>query len=624
MGNMNDPVKAPFIKVYNFDKRLIASTKSVGNEGPGIHIVSMEYTYDDDNDDACNIVLQANDAKWLDYLQITREDILTVSWGYLTGPSTSNRTVVIRDIRSRYSQNGITCELKCSDMATYLKVTNSPFTENITPIDYIKQYCSGILNIEIINAGNKVYSQGAYEKEGETSDKFDIITYSSPSSNVSPNKPSTYNGSPYMRSKTIYENSYELGKWFVGESDVLRKFMEKTRDLNVANKSPYTVIYEIMQLAPQGPWFISGRDNSIKIHNRNLGNNSYKVYSWAKNPYNLLEFIPETKYEAFSKNTISQIGGDPLTKSANFIDSYISVLEKARSSKDIITDSGISDNQKEKELTEWLSLYNNGYQKYKTLRRGFKVTAGGLQLPVNNFNDPYYEDKTIAKRDVTNVVNPITKGKMNPESYVDPLNAILFGYQYVTPISDLSEGNNIIENTARKLEMEKEEVKATFEGDPVLKNDINITINNVHSAHSGDYYIKKCTHKINYNGYVVEIEGFKVLDEAVISIYSDNKTYDSEVKNIKGKEVKQLKMGAEERYKKESQIFRKWQITPIIRKSIMNMGSLTAGTWKFSEDNVPLTLEEYIEKNPDTNASDLIKLYKEGKLEFNESNTEDR
>lgn len=56
----------------------------------------------------------------------------------------------------------------------------------------------------------------------------------------------------------------------------------------------------------------------------------------------------------------------------------------------------------------------------------------------------------------------------------------------------------------------------------------------------------------------------------------------------------------------------------------MNMGSLTAGTWKFSEDNVPLTLEEYIEKNPDTNASDLIKLYKEGKLEFDESNTEDR
>ena len=166
MGNISDPIKVPFVKVYNFDNRLIASTKSVGNEGPGIGIVSLDYTYDDDNDDECKITLQLNDPKWLDYLQISREDILTISWGYLTGPSVSNRTVVIRDISSRYSSNGITCELKCSDMATYLKVTNSPFTDNISPIEYIKQYCSGILNVEIVNAGNRIYSQGSYEKEG--------------------------------------------------------------------------------------------------------------------------------------------------------------------------------------------------------------------------------------------------------------------------------------------------------------------------------------------------------------------------------------------------------------------------------------------------------------------------
>lgn len=56
----------------------------------------------------------------------------------------------------------------------------------------------------------------------------------------------------------------------------------------------------------------------------------------------------------------------------------------------------------------------------------------------------------------------------------------------------------------------------------------------------------------------------------------------------------------------------------------MTMGSITANTWKFSEGNESLSLEEYIQKNPDTNASDLIKLYKEGMLEFNESNVEDR
>jgi hypothetical protein len=527
MGNLDDSIKTPFIRVYNFEDKLVASSNfnHVGEESPGIDVVSIKYCYDDDDDDECLIRLQANDVDWIDYIGFDREDILTVSWGYIGGPEVSKRTVVIRDIKSNYGINALYTDIKCTDMATYLKLSMSEYTLKASPMDYIKEYCAGTLNINLISSGKTLYKQGAFEKLGQFRNEVKISEFTSQDDTIIPLKPTRPD--PLLRDVLIYSEEVQVGDWSVGKNNPVRKYMEKERDINVMNKSPFTVISELMELCPYGPWFVTGRDNNITIHNRDLGSNSYAVYAYRAEPGYLISFQPETKYEAFSKNTISQIGNNPVTKSALFLDSYISILDNLRSSKDIITDRGISDSDKVKELTKWLSVYKGGYQKYKTIKQGFRITASGTTFPVNSFNEKYYEDKSVAKKDVLDLANPIIRGNTNPNNYIDPLSTIVFGYQFVTPITDLSETSTLAENAARKLEMEKEEANILVEGDPLLKNNITITISKVQVQHVGNYYIKKCEHTISNMGYKVSMEGFKVMDSAVIDIYTSDKIYQS-------------------------------------------------------------------------------------------------
>ena len=70
----------------------------------------------------------------------------------------------------------------------------------------------------------------------------------------------------------------------------------------------------MMQLAPQGPWFVSGRDNNLYIHNRNLGGSTYRIYPYGKEPGYLIDFSPETKYEAFSKTQSAILVWTPFLK----------------------------------------------------------------------------------------------------------------------------------------------------------------------------------------------------------------------------------------------------------------------------------------------------------------------
>lgn len=740
MANLLDSIKTPVINVYNFANKLIASSnfKAVGHESPGVDIVSFKYEYDDEADDKCTIRFQASHTMWLDYLDIVIGDPITVSWGYLGGLETAKRVVVIRDLKSKYGPNVMYTDVICTDIATHLKLTNSPYTSKISPIGYLKQHCSGTLDIYINSAGKDLYVQRAYEKFGESRNEVSISSINTsvpqiPYRDLS-NSPTT--------NTIIYNEEVPVGTWHVGVQDEVRKFMEKERDINVTNKSPYTVMYEIMQVCPYGPWFVSGRDGKLLIHNRNLGGVIYKSYLYNQEPGQLLDFTPETKFEAYSKNTISHTSNNPIEKSANFLESYITILDKLRSSKDIITDKGISDGMKEKELAEWLAVYNSGYQRFKTYRVGFRQTVGGVTFKTDKFEDKNYEDPSVAKRDATNIFNPLIKGPVNPSTYLDPLDTVLFGYQYVTPLTDLDEASNVVSNATRRLQMEKEEASAIIEGDPILQNNININIGNVQSQHTGTYYIKKCSHEIAMQGYKVTLEMLKVTDDAVINLYSDNKTYTSENKlvgspgnanngntiqitplvesyrtlvskyfppasvddalriiqaesagdpnafrpeednpgggndsglfqinskwhpevyeggdvfnaeyNIMAASVIFKKFGwsqwttskipgvlsikpltkgtlvvkGEDKYKKEERIFRKWNITPVIA-----IGKNQNPEWDSGLNIAPSkdydiygSFDDYMKKYPDTNAKDLIRLYKEGKLKFKESNVED-
>ena len=626
MAKHLNPITQPIIKVYGVDETLIASSSfnEIGLEAPGASVVGIKYTFSDEDDDECIIKIQATDTKWINHIDIAIEDVIHVVWGYVGGPLSAKRSLVVRDIKSNYGPNIITKEIVCTDFATYLKLTNSPLTTRLSPIEYIRQYCSGLLNVTIKSAGDIIYKQSAYEKYGQIEDEVKIafIDPSEPNIIVPEKLPEP----EHIQEKVIYSSETRVGTWSIGTSDDVRKFLEKERDLNVANKSPYTILSEVMQLCPNGPWFISGRDNNLIIHNRNLGSNVYRNYIYHGEPGDLIEFVPETKYESFTKNTISQVGIDPVTKSTHFVDSYLKVLENIRSIKDIVTDNKLTDSRKSQELAEWLTVYNNGYQKFRTRRSKHKVIPSGLVFPTDSFDNPYYEDKSVAKKDVLNVANPLLMGADKPNTYIDPISGILFGYQYATPLTDISEQTNIVKNAARKLEMEKEEASIMVIGDPLLKNDMNISVSNVAVEHTGVYYIKKCEHQITNMGYKVTMDSFKVIDDMALDVYGDSKSF-KKGESSEGGEVKEtMQIDDEKKFKDESRIFRKWNLQLTKSTILVKPVSLSTGAYQaeFGDIKTETSLEEFLRSNPDTDAKSLIELYKNGDLKFTQNNEEER
>lgn len=632
MAKLSDSLKSPVVNVYNFADKIIASNVKPSDKGvmsPGVAVVEFNYRYDDEDDDICIIKLQASHAKWIELLDLQIEDFISVSWGYVGGPMTQKMTLVLRDFKSKYGPNVIYTELYCTDLATYLKLSSSPFIEKMKPIDYMRNYCSGTLTILIKSLGKVIYKQGIWKQTESTytdvirGDEYNLVKDGVINSDEI--------GVKNIEVTRTTDNANLPGTWFIGEDDPVREFLEKERNINTVNQSPFTVLQGIMLAAPYGPWYITGRNNAITIHNRYLGNTPYRAYKYMAEPGYLIDFSAETKYENFSKNSISYSGMNPLEKTVHYLDAYLDKLSGMRNLKDILEDSRISDEQKSEEVKEWIEIYKGGYQRFRTFRSKFILTPSGMFFPVSEFPNKTYQDPTVAVQDATRVSpNPMIPNNKGI-NYIDPLSMVARGYHYVTPITDFDEMKNQIDNSARKLEMEKEEAKMILEGDPGLLNDMVIAISGVQSQHIGNYYIKVCEHTLTSIGYKTELECFKVVPGTGVKTFEEEQAYEREEVITKDGEVKDNINGKlKSRYKKEEEVFRRWGIKPIINTKVIRGGSptYTPGFTPAPQDDIHLDktmdLDQFLDTYPDQPAEKLIEIYKNNGVKFSKVNTEDR
>lgn len=603
MANDDRPLKTPKVELFNFNGALIASTM----EGHPIGIVSVKYRFDDEEDDRCLIKIQATDAKYIDLIDIRRRDRLYINWGYVNGQMSGRVMVVVRDLKSKYGPNIVYTELECTDAATFLKLSKSQDSTTISLIGYMKEYCVSKLKIVIKESGKILYKQGINKKAGDG-----LVVVSVPEG-LGFKDPFQEEGSDIL----LQESDYEAGSWF-GEG-VVRTFLEKEIDLVTTGRSPYVVIREKMRLCPNGPWYVSGRGNTLIVHNRNLGNKVYRNYIYKGEPGDLIDFTASTKYENFEKRTATQSGVDPLTKSTYFIDSYLDILESLKGFKEIVEDKNSSEEKKEEELRKWLYVYNNSYKRYKTGKLPVEFTADGNIWPVDEWTD--YDRRGIPleeNADKTRAVNPSDLIKYG-ETVFNPVKVIGRAFLYSSPVESWDEVNANLANTLRGMEMEKEEAKIIVEGDPNLINDLVVNISNVQAAHKGNYYIKVCEHEISGQGYKVMIDSIKVVEEARLKIYQESGKQEEDTDG--------LKFNAEERYSLEENIFRKWDIKVWVKKAHsatqgfeVSMGQVGEGYQ--GDEFIPL--DEYLpSQGPDVNIEkSLLGLYEKGDLRFSSNKTE--
>jgi len=534
MASINDPLKTPFVGVFSRSGKMLANNFGKGD----ITVVSLRYKFDDEDDDICTIKMQMSDPKALDILSIERGTELRVIFGYLNNALSPEATVVVRDMTSKYGPNIIYTDLECTDYLTYLKIFRSPDVDGeLSIIDYLIDQVYGKYKIVIKNRGKNIYTQRTLKKQPESVEVKYIEDWELKGSTVrepfdpllrtgdlEPGKYSTPEGTRAILVKES-QRPADAGIWHVNEEDPVRIYMETPITIPTSNRSIFIVLQDIFKKCPNGPWYVTGRGDTVEIHNRNLGGKIITSYKYKDEPGQLLDFQAKTKFENFERQSISYAGMDAKDRKNFFIDDYRKALLNQRTPKEILEDRKITDEEKQKQLVEFAELYEGGYATYRTdaLEGAFIEPGTPAQrfLP-GHFSEPVISrfDQPVNVRDRTYVdFSKYAPGLKQPEELkrIDEIeDKILRAVWYTIPLLSYDEAVNVTNNRERELAMEKEEGKIIVEGNPYLMDQQKISISNVHKQHEGSYYIKKCEHNITSQGFKTTLDCLKVSPEATI------------------------------------------------------------------------------------------------------------
>ena len=525
MAELDRPIKTIFVSIFDMLGNQLATTEDQDD----VSVVSFRYKYDDEDEDICTIKLQMRNPKALNKFRVERGTKLQCVWGYIGNPISPVTTVVVRDLTSKYGREVIYTELICTDYLAYLKVTRSDDIGEGAFIDYIRAQVYGRYNIVIKDRGERIYAQ-VRRKEYQSEDRLVPV-------NV-PDYGPPYEGIFFdpideapegSKSILINQKPTQAGTWFVDVDHPVRVFLEEKQSIPTSNRSTFIVMQDIFKKCPRGPWFITGRGDTLLIHNRNLGKGVYKQYKYKSEEIGLIDFTAKTKFENFDKEVISYAGMDPQDRKNFFIDDYRKALYELRTPKEVLKDRKISDEMKKYEIEKYLNLRNVPYGKFGVTEiEGAYFNPGTPEQRFwpGHFDKPFkLKDgyPGLAVPDNTRVVNPDPFVRSSEGPQFDPYihDVILRALWYTLPMMTYEEAVNVTNNRQRELAMDKEEGNVILEGDPWMKSELTLRITNVHKQHEGHYYVKVCEHIITNQGYKVELDCIKVVPEAMMTIITN-------------------------------------------------------------------------------------------------------
>ena len=542
MGSMSDQVKQPYISIFDALGNQLATNMDKGNTV----VTRFVYKYDDEDDDKCIIKMQTTDPKLFDRYSIGRGSRLQFIWGYVGGPMGFAATVVVRDISSVYGETEISTELECADYLTYLKTARADDTDNSTIISYIKSQCHKKYNIEIRSAGETIFRQ---IKESVKKNQYypGISKYNEKYQPFNPIEQlvKPFNKMAQSDFDLMDEELIKEGKWFIPDSDEIKTYMEKELPIVSSNRSQLIVLQDLLKACPKGPWFVTGRGDTLLVHNRNMGKEPNRVYRYKSGIK--LTVNAKTKYENFEQQSLSVTGMDPEEMKNYYLDSYREALYKMRSFKEIVNDKSLSDDEFKNEVKNYIKMRNETYHKFAIQVDDvgfFQTRTEEFGFIPMKFDNPWFNHGAsgVAIRDNTGEIKPDPLLRSKDETFnKDEDKLVLRAKWYTTPLMTYSEIKTYADNNQRALEMDKEEATVVLEGDPFLQSQMTIVLSNLQKQHEGNYYIKTCQHTIDQNGYETSIDCIKVTPDSII--------------NNAVKEIPFNDIDAEKQYKTEKRLF---------------------------------------------------------------------
>lgn len=538
----------PFVKVADAKGKVIVDPKS--NLPIGTFVTNFEYNYREEKDDECDIVITTENENLVDIPQFREQQYLTLQWGWIYSDSSyipsPVRRVMIRDVKLRFSVQGIVLTLKCTDGFSLVKSQQINKNKDDNFINWIKEAITG-------NYGFKCYIHDA--KKVEASRNYEFM--GSPLMSGGGYNPLA--GPDIVNGRLSGLKEVEADKFF------------KTRTFVQLGKTPYTVLKDGVKFIPNGPYHIDGRDDGVSIHPTNFNQPPIASFTWRDETGEMLSFTINTRKKAKYTDVVNKSkingetkqidtgvtqtdGGNPNlnvdgitgeTRPATYesmidgitgaavglpTDQYqdeASVRAYLEKDQNILKEE--APKYLEKVIEQYKEAENDPFklsqiditQYTVKVKAKVKETVNPEDFGSNEYqtSSPGYQRTTgwdSIKRDKTIQIVPKADGTKytiwdNPEIVREKELEIklsakdLLGYAGDADSSKILAFNKV--NDALQKQVEAQLVTV---GQPGLESSKIITINNVSKKYSGDWYTKEVSHKIDSSGgYITTFELIK-------------------------------------------------------------------------------------------------------------------
>lgn len=482
-------IEAPIVRVF-FLGREISS-----------QITSFKYTYSEEDDDVCTLSLETTDRAAPDRTEYQEKVTWQVQWGYIGGV-TKTRKIYLQDIEWSFDKELIRADIKATDIAATIKQNTSkksfkntnllsatvevatknglnviadrnkkPITtapnkgeQNNIPLIYDEQ----MANLSLVDQRAIWKIQGMINNAMSV-DGVSLESYYGPLSD--------------LKMKNKVEVPMGIDKTYVDQMKGY-KFYEY---IPQANRTEAQILKDMAAREPGGPYVVETRDDNLIIRKRSFSSIPYKSYEYGGGLGELIDFKPASKNrnKAGTSLELGFGGWDKTNKK------YFSGTAGPESHADPVLN-------KFTELVDKLEKLNPD------------------QLRANSGEKDLMFHKTVGESFRRNV----QPGESTSVFKIMKL-PVTYGQQLEAAKETLKEGKQINDPTAnnptdafakasnlqKKGELQRNPANAKVIGDANIEVGMIITILNVSTKYSGNYYITKVDHTIDSNsGYITDIE----------------------------------------------------------------------------------------------------------------------
>lgn len=502
-----------FISVFDFQGNQIQDK-----------ITSFKYTYDEEGDDICEMTVESDSVKLADKPEYAEGKRLKVQWGWLNGKKSPLRSIWIWDTKDEYHENGVSeLTLTCHDLFALAKL-------DLTANKNIAQIRRGVPLI----FSTKVLGNVAVDVDSGNTDLAALLK----------------------------EGGIDLhgikGKDF-GKGNIIVSYFN-------GNMSTFYGLRNYLDRLPGGPYVIDSRDDRVIIRTRDFQVKAKFTYYYKQENGQLLKFTPETKNRSKKKSSekVKVVTWDHDAKEAATVVSESDknkgiILANGKSLdlsslkpilSDLNTPGKFSDSAIQKLITNGhyttidYQAENRKFEAAQKLKQQQSIKPGSLlskvllssKSPDKSFNPNNVGNSGLTTEQVTDKLI-VTRGKLSDGTVIDKLFlgdksgvdrgthetvardvTAMASRTYALVEDDPGSGRSLLsnddydkakawaENTRKNAELENHPAHIELMGEPEIECGDLLTIKNVAIKNSGNYYVKKCEHVLDDNGYFTTIE----------------------------------------------------------------------------------------------------------------------